>query len=286
MDNFEGYRPLLFSIAYRMLGSAVDAEDIVQDAYIRYQAHSGEEIRSPKAFLTTMVTRLCINFLQSARVQREQYLGPWLPEPIRTDADTLSLIPNKRVEIHETVSMAFLVLLEHLTPAERAVFLLREVFDYSYREIAGILEKDEAACRQLFSRARKHITDNKPRFSASEEKHRELLDRFMGVVMSGDLEPLMDMLVEDAVMWTDGGGKATAAIYPIYGRENVARFVMGSTRLLKENFRIEVSQINDEPAVLIYQDGVVSLVIFVEASQEGIQSVRVIANPNKLKHID
>lgn len=284
MDNFEEYRPLLFSIAYRMLGSAVDAEDIVQDAYIRYQAAS-EDIRSPKAFLTTMVTRLCINFLQSARVQREQYLGPWLPEPIRTDTDALSLIPNKRVEIHETVSMAFLVLLEHLTPAERAVFLLREVFDYSYGEIAAILEKEEAACRQLFSRARKHISDNKPRFSASDTKHRELLDKFMGVVQGGELEPLMDMLVEDAVMWTDGGGKATAAVYPIYGRENVARFVIGSTRLLKEGYRVEVGQINDESAIVIYQEKTVSLVIFVEVNGEDIQSIRVISNPNKLKYI-
>ncbi len=285
MDNFEEYRPLLFSIAYRMLGSAVDAEDIVQDAYIRYEATS-EDIRSPKAFLTTMVTRLCINFLQSARVQREQYLGPWLPEPIRTDRDTLSLVPNQRVEIHETVSMAFLVLLEHLTPAERAVFLLREVFDYSYREIAAILEKQESACRQLFSRARKHITDNKPRFSASDEKHQELLDKFMGVVQNGELEPLMDMLVEDAVMWADGGGEATAAIYPIYGRENVARFVMGSTRLLRAGHRVEVGQINDEPAVLIYQEQKVSLVIFIEVNGEAIQSIRVISNPNKLKHIN
>jgi RNA polymerase sigma-70 factor (ECF subfamily) len=285
MDSFEEYRPLLFSIAYRMLGSAVDAEDIVQDAYIRYQTHSVEEIRSPRAFLTTMVTRLCINFLQSARVQREQYLGPWLPEPIRTDADTMSLIPNKRVEIHETVSMAFLVVLEQLTPAERAVFLLREVFDYSYREIGDILEKDEAACRQLFSRARKHITDNKPRFNASEEKHRELLDKFMSVVMSGDLEPLMNMLVDDAVMWTDGGGQATAAIYPIYGRKNVARFVLGSTRLLKKDYQIEISQINDEPAVLIYQEGVISLLIFVGANDAKIESIRVIANPDKLQHI-
>ena len=284
MDNFEEYRPLLFSIAYRMLGSAVDAEDIVQDAYIRYQASSAD-IRSPKAFLTTMVTRLCINFLQSARVQREQYLGPWLPEPIRTDTDTLSLIPNKRIEIHETVSMAFLILLQHLTPAERAVFLLREVFDYSYREISEILEKEEAACRQLFSRARKHISDNKPRFSASDSKHRELLDKFMSVVQNGELAPLMDMLIEDAVMWTDGGGEATAAIYPIYGRENVARFVMGSTRLLKEGYRVNIGQINDEPAVLIYQKEVVSLVIFVEVHGENIQSIRVISNPNKLKNI-
>ena len=184
-EQFEAHRPLLFSIAYRMLGSATEAEDIMQEAYLRYHAVSPEAIHSPKAFLSTLVIRLCLNQLESARAKREVYVGPWLPEPVLTGAGDVTALnapvpsPSQHAELHESISLAFLVLLEQLTPVERAVFLLREVFDYKYAEIAEILEKDETACRQLFSRAKKHIAEHRPRFKSTPEKHRQLLSQFM-----------------------------------------------------------------------------------------------------------
>jgi len=169
-DQFEAHRPLMFSIAYRMLGSAMEAEDIVQEAYVRYQALSPQTVRSPKAFLSTVVTRLCLNQLESARAKREVYIGPWLPEPVLTESGAAmaseagTSSPSHQVELRESISFAFLLLLEQLTPVERAAFLLREVFDYEYGEIAEILDKDEAACRQILSRAKKHIVEHRPRF--------------------------------------------------------------------------------------------------------------------------
>ena len=201
-SSFESYRPLMFSIAYRMLGSATEAEDIVQEAYLRYQAVAPGSIVSPKAFLSTIVTRLCLNQLQSARVQRETYIGPWLPEPIFTETDERAN-PKHQAEMHDSISFAFLVLLEELTPLERAVFLLREVFEYEYDEIATILDKDPAACRQVFSRAKKHVTDGKPRFTPAPEAHRRLLSQFMQATSAGDLDGLTALLAADVVMWAD-----------------------------------------------------------------------------------
>jgi RNA polymerase sigma-70 factor (ECF subfamily) len=185
-NQFEIYRPLMFSIAYRMLGSATDAEDIVQEAYLRYQTTQLDQIVSHKAFLTTVVTRLCLNQLQSAHSQRETYIGPWLPEPMLTDA-----LPAQQTELHDSLSLAFLTLLEQLTPQERAVFLLREVFDYEYIEIAQIIGKTEPACRQMYSRAKKHITEHRPRFKPTPEVHRQILDQFVQAVETGDLESLV-----------------------------------------------------------------------------------------------
>src|SRR5690606_29198030 len=220
IDPFEEYRSLLFAIAYRMLGSAMEAEDIVQEAYLRYRDTPPESIRSLKSFLTTIVHHLCLDHLKSAQVRRENYVGPWLPEPIITDDNASLRSPLHQITSRESISMAFLVLLESLSPLERAVFLLREVFDYEYAEIAQITGRSESACRQLFSRAKKHIRDNRPRFPASPEDHEKMVVRFMDACVAGDIDGLMSLLAEDVTAWTDGGGKVTgAARYPIQGRD-------------------------------------------------------------------
>src|SRR5258707_38257 len=208
--QFEMYRPLMFSIAYRMLGSATEAEDIVQEAYLRYQTTSPEQIASHKALLTTIVTRLCLDHLQSAQVQRETYIGPWLPEPVLTETNDL-FAPAQQAELHDSLSIAFLTLLEDLSPLERAVLLLHEVFDYEYPEIARMVGREEAACRQLYSRAKKHIAEHRPRFKPSQEAHRQMLNQFLEATSTGELDGFMQLLSEDVVLWIDGGGKARGA---------------------------------------------------------------------------
>jgi RNA polymerase sigma-70 factor (ECF subfamily) len=289
-DSFEAHRPLLLAIAYRMLGSAMDAEDIVQEAYLRYRATAAGAIRSPRAFLSTVVTRLCLNQLASARAQREAYIGVWLPEPVLTGEgaapDGLAPSPARHAELHESLSLAFLVLLEQLTPIERAVFLLREVFDYSYAEIAAIVEKDEAACRQVFSRAKKRITAGRPRFTATPEQHRALLSRFMRAVGDGQLDGLLRVLADDVTLWADGGGKARgAATRPLHGRMAVARFVLASTRYLPDDARAEIAEINGRPAALLRAGRRAVLMITVEADSDHVREIRVIGNPDKLSRV-
>jgi RNA polymerase sigma-70 factor (ECF subfamily) len=285
-NQFEAYRPLMFSIAYRMLGSATEAEDIVQEAYLRYQGTNTAQIVSPKAFLSTVVTRLCLNHLQLAQTQRETYIGPWLPEPVLT-ADDEPSIPARQAELHDSISIAFLALLEQLTPLERAVFLLREVFDYEYAEIADMIGKEEAACRQLFSRAKKHITEHRPRYKPSPETHRQILNQFIQATSTGDLGGLLQLLSDDVVMWADGGGKARgAAIHPLHGREAVAQFVLASVRLVPENGRVEIAEVNGEPSLVIHAGVEPLIVLAIEADQTQVYEIRVIGNPDKLKWID
>jgi RNA polymerase sigma-70 factor (ECF subfamily) len=285
-ENFEEYRPLLFSIAYRMLGSAMDAEDIVQEAWLRYQRAEKQEIESPKAYLSAIVTRLCINQLNSARVQREKYIGPWLPEPILTEGTALTVTPSQHLSQFDSISMAFLVLLERLTPAERAVFLLRSVFDYDYSEIAAIIGKSEAACRQLFSRARRHVMAQRPRFDSSPAEHERLVNSFLQAVQEGDVDGLTHMLSEDVVVWTDGGGKVFAALQPVHGPEKAARFILGSRRFAPGPFTTEVAPVNGQPAVVLRTEtGQAFLVISIEASHDQIQAFHVIGNPDKLRHL-
>ena len=217
MESFETYRPYLFAIAYRMLGSAMDAEDMVQETYLRYQSTPPETIRSLKAFLTTIITRLCMDQLQLARRKREVYVGPWLPEPILTTTTPESGDPAERVEMEESISLAFLVLLEQLQPFERAVFLLREVFEYEFAEIATMLDKSEAACRRSFSRAKLHLRAHRPRFPASPETHRQLLTGYFQAVQGGEMTALTNLLAEEVTLWADGGGKVKqAALRPIH----------------------------------------------------------------------
>jgi len=285
VNQFETYRPLMFSIAYRMLSSATEAEDIVQEAFLRYQTVKPGQIVSPKAFLSTVVTRLCLNHLKSAQVQRESYIGPWLPEPVLMKADEL-LGPARQAELHESLSIAFLTLLEQLTPLERAVFLLREVFDYEYAEIAEIVDKEEAACRQMISRARKHIAEHRPRFKPTPEAHRQILDQFLRAVETGELQGLMQMLSDDVVLWADGGGKARgAALHPLQGREAVANFVLASTRFLPAGYSTGISEVNGESAFILRTDGKPAVVLFVAVSQERISEIRAVGNPDKLQWV-
>lgn len=285
VEQFETYRPLLFSIAYRMLGSVMEAEDMVQEAWLRYRTTPLESIRSPKAFLSTVITRLCLNQLDTARVKREAYIGPWLPEPLLT-AEDQSPSPADEVEMRESISVAFLVLLETLTPVERAVFLLRQVFEYEYAEIAAMVGKDEAACRQLFSRAKKHIAEHRPRFKPTPEQHRQVLDRFVSAVTDGDVDGLNRMLADDVTMWADGGGKIKgAATRPLHGREAVATFLMASTRLAVEGYRAELAELNGEPSVILRSGDKAFLVVFIELEQDQVREIRVIGNPDKLQRL-
>src|SRR5437667_1928804 len=211
VESFESYRSYLFAIAYRLLGSAMDAQDMVQETYLRYQTTPPETITSLKAFLTTIISRLCMDQLHLARRKRDVYLGPWLPEPLITPEALKAVSLEERVDMEESISMAFLLLLEQLQPIERAVFLLREVFEYDYAEIATFLGKSEAACRQAFSRAKKHLADHRPRFPTSSEVHQELLAGFIRATQAGDMEALVSFLAEDVTLWADGGGKVRGA---------------------------------------------------------------------------
>jgi len=285
-ERFETYRPYLFSLAYRMLGSALDAEDMVQETYVRYQATPPESIRSLKAFLTTILTRLCMDQLKLARKTREVYVGPWLPEPILTADTSEASNPEKRVEVQESVSLAFLVLMEQLQPFERAVFLLHEVFVYEFAEIATMLDKSESACRRSFSRARQHLRAHRPRFPASAQSHRQLLNAYFQADEQGELSPLVSLLSENVVLWTDGGGKAvTAALRPVSGRDAVARISIGSKRFWPANYRVEQEEVNGE-AALILRDGAQAFAVFtIDVEEEQVQTVRIIVNPEKLARI-
>ncbi|HEU5440518.1 MAG TPA: RNA polymerase sigma-70 factor [Ktedonobacterales bacterium] len=288
-ESFETYRPYLFSIAYRMLSSAMDAEDVVQETYLRYQDRVAqpEGIISLKAFLTTILTRLCMDQLHLARRQRETYLGPWLPEPIG-DSSALEVVdPEERVDREESVSLAFLVLLEELQPVERAVFLLREVFEYEYAEIASFLGRSEIACRQAFSRAKKHLAERRPRFQASPETHRQLLTGFLQAVQVGDMDTLMSLLSDDVTLYADGGGKVKgAATRPISGSSAVARFAIGTRqRFLPERYRIELASVNRQPAIVIRGDERAYLVLTIEVEADRIRTVRIVANPEKLARV-
>jgi RNA polymerase sigma-70 factor, ECF subfamily len=289
-ESFETYRSYLFAIAYRMLGSAMDAEDMVQETYLRYQTTPPETITSLKAFLTTILTRLCMDQLHLARRKREQYLGPWLPEPVITaEASELAKV-EERVDTEESISLAFLVLLEQLQPIERAVFLLREVFEYDYAEIATFLGKSEDACRQSFSRAKKHLADHRPRFQASADTQRQLLTGFMQAVRAGEMTALMNLLAEDVIFWGDGGGKVKgAATHPIAGRLAVARFLLGTwnvfRRSLPEDSRVELAEVNRQPALITRAGDRAFSVMTIEVDAQQIRTIRIIANPEKLAHV-
>jgi RNA polymerase sigma-70 factor, ECF subfamily len=282
--RYEELRPLLFSIAYRMVSSASEAEDLVQEAFLRiHRAEAeGAKIESPKAYLSAVVTRLSIDHLKSARVRREQYVGQWLPEPIVTDDDAAA-----QAETADSLSMAFLVLLESLTPVERAVFLLREVFDYGYPEIAKIVQRSEDNCRQLFVRARRHIDEGRPRFEASRERRDELARRFFAAAQQGDTQALIDMLAADVVVYGDGGGKAPSWPQPIYGRERVAKLMIGT---LAQAARVGVStqstEINGQPGVMFLdEDGRIGAVMSVDVADGLVQTIRGVINPDKLAHL-
>jgi len=280
---FDEHRRLLFSIAYRMTGSVADAEDLLQETFIRWQQAPQSEIRSSKAFLVTIITRLCINHLRSARIGREQYAGQWLPEPIATGPES---DPSLAVAVDDSLSMAFLVLLERLTPVERAVFLLREVFDYEYPDIAKTLGRSEAGCRQLFRRAQQNIGAARRRFTASALERRQLLERFLQATRSEDMTGLLDLFSTDVVLRSDGGGKAIAVPNLIQGAENVARAILGSLgRLVPKNLESRITQMNAAPAIISYLDRKPYSVISLGAGEGHILEIYVVTNPDKLSHL-
>ena len=289
MESFETYRTYLFSIAYRMLGSAMDAEDMVQETYLRYQTTPPETIRSLKAYLTTILTRLCMDQLHLAYRKRETYVGPWLPEPIHAAeaADMADAAdPETRVDLQESISLAFLTLLEQLQPFERATFLLREVFGYEFAEIAAMLDKSEGACRRSFSRAKLHLQSHRPRFPASPDTHRQLLAGFSRAVQLGDMAALTGMLAEEVTLWADGGGKIRgAATRPVSGRDAVSRFLLGAKRFWQDGILPELGEVNGQTALVINLDGHVFALLTIEVDEGLIQGIRVIANPEKLGRV-
>jgi RNA polymerase sigma-70 factor (ECF subfamily) len=280
-QTFEAYRPLMFSIAYRMLGSAMEAEDILQEAYLRYQAVEAADIRSPKAYLCQIVTHLCLDQLKSARVQRENYFGPWLPEPILTAEG-----PRAAASQRESISTAFLVILESLSPAERAVFLLREVFDYSYAEIAEMLGKSEANCRQIGRRARQYVHQHRPRFEPSSGEQERLVNGFLKAIDSGDVAALTRLLAQDVAVYGDGGGKVPAAPRPVSGREKVVPFLMRVYRLLPTGAGVESARVNGSPGLLFRSQGKLLGVVTFTFSGSRIQAVYNLLNPEKLAYIE
>jgi RNA polymerase sigma-70 factor, ECF subfamily len=280
---YENLRPLLFSIAYRMVGSASDAEDIVQEAFLRFHRESSEgtEIESPKAWLSTVTTRLAINHVQSARVRRESYFGTWLPEPLLTDTESDG---GRHADTADSLSMAFLVLLESLGPIERAVFLLREVFDYDYDEIAAVVGKSEDNCRQIAVRARRQVEAKKPRFEASRKKREELSRRFFDAVLAGDTEGLIGLLAADVVAYGDGGGKAPAFPRPVYGREKVTRLFLRAKRL--DVASVHPVEVNGQPGALLFDpEGRLVVVVSLDIADGLVQTVRAVSNPEKLQHL-
>jgi RNA polymerase sigma-70 factor (ECF subfamily) len=286
-DVYEDLRPLMFSIAYRMLGSATDAEDIVQEAFLRFhkETTAGTEVDSAKAYLSAVTTRLSIDHLRSARVRREQYVGTWLPEPLLTD-DEDDVV--RQAETADSLSMGFLVLLESLTPVERAVFLLHEVFEYDFHEIAAIVGKTAENCRQISVRARKHVRDTKPRFEASRARKEELARRFFDAVTDGDLDGLVGMLAADAVAYGDGGGKAPAFPRPVHGRDKVARLLLGAAaggnRLGVMGLRL--AEVNGQPGALLFdQDDRPVVAIALDIADDLITTIRAVSNPEKLQHL-
>lgn len=283
-EPFEEHRGLLFGVAYRMLGTVADAEDVVQDAWLRWSAADRSAVADPKAYLIRITTNVALDRLRSARAQRETYVGPWLPEPMLTAPD----IAAEGAELAESVSMAMLVVLETLSPLERAVFVLKEVFGYPYAEIAEALERSEASVRQLGTRARKHVEARRPRFEAGGAERRAATDRFLEVVLGGDINQLMQVLAPDVTLWTDGGGKVKAALRVIDGDQKVARWLAGITGrpyvgVEPEDMRMRHVHLNGEPALIVDgPDGPIGT-LTVDIDDAGrIHAIHLVANPDKL----
>jgi RNA polymerase sigma-70 factor (TIGR02957 family) len=285
-QTFSEHRKLLFAIAYRLLGSAADAEDVVQDAWFKWSAADRTRVSDPKAYLARVVSNLAVDRLRSTRHQRETYVGPWLPEPILTESDA-----SEDVAVAESVSVAMLVVLETLSPLERAVFVLKEVFDFSYAEIADAVDRSESAVRQAAHRARNHIQARRPRFETDRNKKRAVTERFFAATTGGDINALMELLAPDVTLWTDGGGKVRQAMRPIVGVEKVVRWLAGAASRPYEGVEIsdmsaEVVEINGAPGVVLSGAGRVIATLTVDLDADGrIVTIHNVANPDKLHAI-
>ena len=287
-QTFSEHRKLLFAIAYRLLGSAADAEDVVQDAWFKWSGADRGQVSDPKAYLARIVSNLAMDRLRSTRRQRETYVGPWLPEPILTETDAA-----EDVATAESVSLAMLVVLETLSPLERAVFVLKEVFDFSYAEIADAVDRSESAVRQAGHRARNHVQARRPRFEADREKKRAVTERFFAATTGGDINALMELLAPDVTLWTDGGGKVPAGdCDPIIGAEKVARWLAGAASRPYEGVEIgamtaEVVEINGAPGFVFSGDGRVIATLTVDLDDDGrVVTIHNVANPDKLHAIE
>jgi RNA polymerase sigma-70 factor (ECF subfamily) len=282
-DEFEELRPLLFAIAYRILGSVAEAEDAVQETWLRYQS-SPTQPTSTKAFLSAVVTRISIDVLRSARVRRENYVGEWFPEPLLTDPYE---DPARSAELADSVSMAALLLLERLSPLERAVFVLREVFGFGFPEVASAIGRSEAACRQLATRARRHMDAGRPRFEADRREREELAARFFDALRDGDIEGVRELLAADVQMVGDGGGKAPALPRSVIGADNVARVLASILPVLARiDAKIEPRELNGQPgAVLHDREGKIVGTLTLDVLGGQIQTIRAVVNPDKLGHV-
>ncbi|MBB5867165.1 RNA polymerase sigma-70 factor (ECF subfamily) [Allocatelliglobosispora scoriae] len=281
IDVFDENRRLLFSVAYRMTGSVADAEDIVQDAWLRWSAVEAAAVEQPKAYLVKTVTNLALNQLTSARARRESYVGPWLPEPLLTSPDTA-----EEVEMAESVSMAMLVVLETLSPLERAVFLLREVFGYDHAEIAEMLGREESAVRQLAHRAREHVRARRPRYDADPATRAQVVERFRAACAGGDLAEVMAVLAPDVTVWSDGGGIVSAARRPVVGADHVGRWIVGVLGKVEgQEFTARLAEINGELGVLFVLGGVPIGTVSLEVDGDRIAALRIVINPEKMRGV-
>ena len=282
-DPFLEHRSLLFSIAYRMLGSVADAEDTVQETYLRWRraTENGEEIRSPKAWLTTTISRVCLDQLGSARVKREKYVGPWLPEPL---AGALPDVADSVADF-DSLSLAFLVLLESLSPKERAVFLLHDVFGYDFASVGQIVGERDVYCRQLAKRARERMAERRPRFEADQAQRDRLTADFLRAVSEGDMPALIETLTHDVTVFSDGGGKVNAARKPVVGRDKVALFLTNLARLAPQGTSFRVEAINGQPGIVTLIDGTVTNVVTFDFADSGIRTIYIVVNPDKLRPV-
>jgi RNA polymerase sigma-70 factor (ECF subfamily) len=282
--EFERHRRRLFGLAYRMLGSVGDAEDAVQDTYLRWHRTDRSVVQTPEAWLVTACTRLCIDRLRAAKAERENYPGIWLPEPL---VELEVSVPNAEDahEMADDLSMAMLMVMERLTPAERAAYLLREAFDYDYPQIAVALKKSEAACRQLVSRAQKHLKDARPRFTADATVARTLAQKFAAATKAGDASLFAGLLAEDAMLWSDGGGKAAAALNAIHGPDKIARFFVGISNKLPAGLRHVAAVINGQPGWILFDGNTPYLALAMDIAGESLRNVFIIRNPDKLARL-
>ncbi|MFC8697761.1 RNA polymerase sigma-70 factor [Streptomyces parvus] len=281
-EIFEEHRPVLTGVAYRMLGRVADAEDVVQDAWLRWAAAGREDVREPRAFLVRITTRLAIDRLRHLRSRRETYPGPWLPEPVVTDFGPTLPDTAERAVLAESVSLAVLVVLESLSPLERAVFVLREAFGFPYAEIATALDRTEAAVRQLAGRARRHVEERKPRYDVDPAERRDLTERFLAAASGGGIEQLLALLAPDVRLVTDGGGKAKAALRVIETADKVGRFLFAVADEVDPDGEVRVMELNGGPAVVFFTGGKADTVFQIEVSQGVIQCAYIIRNPDKL----
>jgi len=280
--HFEQHRSLLYGVAYRMLGSVADTEDILQETYLRW--HQSKDIKNTKAFLITVVTRLCIDQLKSARHQREEYIGSWLPEPLvkklghQKGSDEL-------LHLSETLSFAFMVLLEKLNPTERAVYILKQAFEFEYAEISEVVNKTESHCRQLDHRARKHIANNRVRYETDKQTHQRLYANFMKAIGSGETEELVKILASESILYSDGGGKVKAALRPIFGADKIARFFIGIGKKFSGRISAQPAILNGALGIITFDQGEIQGAISFAIKQGKVQNIFYISNPDKLKHI-